>query len=459
MISSIPNIDSKLMIQQKFAIIFSCIIIGILILFTRNNIYSIFGIGISIFIALRLLIMIGSTIPIIEIMLFIAAAQWIIGPIIDYRTVVTHYKMHMYVSELEYMRITTPLFFAFTLSSLNFTKLKAINIDELAKKINFYKSVPFYIIGIGLFFRIIDPFLPDTFKFINYLIINSSLVGLGLLYFTNITWKTKLLITFITFSPVFFHAINSGFFHVLIIWGLFIFIFINLAMKLSFFNKVLIILISIVFLFTLQTIKFTYRKSISDSSFKGDKLELFMGILFSDENVSKAKDDENINDVNKRLNQGWIISKIYDRIPNEKNFLEGETIIEAITSTLIPRFLMPSKSKSGGGGATFEKLTGFELLEGTTMGPSLMGEFYANFGRFGGVIAFLIWGRILYLIVNLFSSYRIRNPMLMLWLPIVFFQVIKAETDFGTILNHLLKSLIFIGIVIYFMKKVLNIKL
>src|SRR5690606_20100264 len=101
-----------------------------------------------------------------------------------------------------------------------------------------------------------------------------------------------------------------------------------------------------------------------------------------------------------------------------------------------------------------ELLTGIYLLDNTAMGASLMGEFYGNFGFSGALISFLIWGILLKLLVSYIVKRQQIYPILTFCLPIIFFQVIKAETDLTTVLNHLVKSLVFILIMIYFIKKV-----
>jgi hypothetical protein len=457
---SILNTQLKLLGQQQIAIIFSFSLVVLISIFSSYNLYSVFGIGLTIFIALRLMIVMDETIPVIEIMLLISASQWIIGPFIDYQTKVNHYKMHMYVSEQRYMELTIPLFFVFFIASIQFSKFITIDREAIKKFLEEHKALPIYIILVGFISQLINPFLPSSLAFIGFLAINSSLIGLGLFYFTQTSKLNKFLITGVVFLPILFQTISSGMFHILIIWGIFTFIFVNLTKRITFLNKVIIISFSIFFLFTLQSVKKDYREIIYDTSFNGNKLELFVNLLMGDNSAiknSQKRENEDVkeNNVNVRLNQGWIISKIYDRIPEKKDFIGGETIIEAIEATLLPRFLFPDKKTGGGGKATFEKLTGFTLLDTTAMGASLMGEFYGNFGFYGGLLAFLIWGRILNFVVMIFQKIQKTSPIIVFWLPIVFFQVIKAETDLTTVLNHLVKSIIFVTLFMFFIKKLL----
>lgn len=451
----------ELLEQQKIALGLAILFIISYLLFSNYNTYSVVGIGLSIFIALRLIIIMNETIPVIEIMLLIATSQWIIGPFIDYQTKVDHYKMHMYVSEMKYMETTVPLFLIFTISVLQFRKFVVIDRNKLEILLSNYKFLPFYIIGIGFSIRFIESFLPPSLAFIGFLAINSSLVGLGLLYFTKTSWLNKWVITGLVFLPLIFQSINTGMFHTIIIWGIFTFSFINLAKKIKFLNKIIILSFSILLLFTLQAVKKDYRKTINTPSFSGNKIELLVN-LFLDNPTGYKKQKEvdtetQQSDVNSRLNQGWIISKIYDRIPSKVDYIGGETIMNAIYVSLIPRILAPNK-KGGGGKDTFERLTGLTLLKTTAMGASLMGEFYGNYGFYGGMLCFLIWGKLLNFVVFMFQKMQKASPIIVFFLPIIFFQVIKAETDLTTVLNHLVKSIIFVALFMFFIKRILNIK-
>jgi hypothetical protein len=218
-------------------------------------------------------------------------------------------------------------------------------------------------------------------------------------------------------------------------------------------------------MFVLQAIKFEFREKTWEGNYTGDRLELFTSLFFSKiENMVtgnkdkpgvdflNSKNDE-IGEVNNRLNQGWIISKIMSYIPSQSPYLEGETVKEAIFSSLQPRLLNEDK-KGGGGKYTFEKLTGMKLLSGTAMGVSIIGEAYGNFGSNGAFMFMFLWGCMLGLFLQVVVKKSNDFYTLPLWLPIIFLQVIKAESDLITVFNHLVKSTVFVFAVLFFLKKV-----
>ena len=174
--------------------------------------------------------------------------------------------------------------------------------------------------------------------------------------------------------------------------------------------------------------------------YSGNKLELFTNLVINaifpdDRNDRSLSGREN----NVRLNQGWIISAIIDEIPARTPFIEGETIRQAVSASLLPRFLNPNKKRAGGR-ENFSRFTGLEIGEGTSMGISIVGEAYGNYNVFGGTLFMGIWGLFLGRFWRFLLKAAMQNPLLIAFLPLIFLQVIKAETELAVVLNHLVKS-------------------
>ena len=91
--------------------------------------WTIIGVIITGIIALRFISQLGTSLPILELMLFIAAAQWIIGPLIEYNTPISHYKYFMYVDQQRYMSYVVPAFGAFALAVL--VGLRSLKFDPV----------------------------------------------------------------------------------------------------------------------------------------------------------------------------------------------------------------------------------------------------------------------------------------------------------------------------------------
>jgi hypothetical protein len=158
------------------------------------------------------------------------------------------------------------------------------------------------------------------------------------------------------------------------------------------------------------------------------------------------------------LNQGWIISAIMDHTPQNQPYANGETVLESIGATIVPRFLVADK-KLANGRDNFMKYTGLYIGETTSMAMSVLGEAYANFGVFGGIIFMGLWGLFLSFVWGFLSKKIVRNNIIYFFIPIIFFQVIKAETELLTVLNHLIKSMILVFVFLWFYQSVLKLSL
>ena len=222
-------------------------------------------------------------------------------------------------------------------------------------------------------------------------------------------------------------------------------------------GKIAIISFGMFIVMLLQSTKQEYRMATWYAESDKSNQELFKEIAMSRlMEPSKLFETEPLQNVGARLNQGWIIARIMGHMPEKYAFVKGETIETAIYAGLLPRVLAPTKAKAGGR-ANFERFTGTELPESTSMDISIVGEGFANWGAFGGIVFLLIIGLFYNLIIIKVIALSKNHPSLVLWLPIMFFQVIKAETDFATVFNHFTKAALVTYMVFWGMNKVLKI--
>jgi len=90
------------------------------------------------------------------------------------------------------------------------------------------------------------------------------------------------------------------------------------------------------------------------------------------------------------------------------------------------------------------------------MGISILGEAYANFGSFGGVIFMLFWGGLIALIMKVIVDISVNHPTIILWVPLIFLQMVKAETELVVVINHGVKTSIVIAIFYLTAKKIMG---
>jgi hypothetical protein len=402
------------------------------------TLWSIFGLLIVAFVFIRFTRRLGKTLPIIELMVLVAGLQWIIGPIIEYSFPTLHYKYYMYVPEETYMSFVVPAYGVFVMAvfwGIAVLNKKDIPIIELYN----YKNYGVRIFLIGVFFDLIGGFLPGTLGFLAFIMSNFKFAGAIILFFSYDARLRKLF--YFSLIYLLYNALQNAMFHDLILWSVFFYMFWAIKYQPSLKQIYLTILIGFFSLSTLQTIKGSYRSEVW-SGYQGNKVELFVGLFFDALFFGGSNADELSGDINNvRLNQGWIISAIMDEIPRQTPFFNGETIVDALEASFLPRFLSPDK-KQAGGQENFMRFTGLPIGSNTSMGISIIGEAYGNYGVLGGIIFMGIWGWIIAKFWVLLFKKTFTNPLFLTFLPIVFLQVIKAETELVVVLNHLIKATI-----------------
>ena len=233
------------------------------------------GVILTALIALRFISQLGKSLPILELMLFIAAAQWIIGPLIEYNAPSLHYKYFMYVDQQRYMSYVVPAFGAFALAVLlgiRSLKDSTTPIDKLKH----FKDYGVTIFVIGLFFDLIGSSLPPSLAFFAFIISNFKFAGAIILFFSNDQRLKPIFYASLVF--LLFRAIQSTMFHDFILWTAFFYMFWALQFKPSRQKIVATLLIGALSLTTLQTMKYAYRQQVWNG-YSSNKIELFTGLL------------------------------------------------------------------------------------------------------------------------------------------------------------------------------------
>ncbi|MBI9062183.1 MAG: hypothetical protein JEZ14_09345 [Marinilabiliaceae bacterium] len=409
------------------------------------------GLAFTGFYILQVIHKMGHKIPIIDLMTTLASLQWIVGPYIDYHNGSSHYKYYMYVPEEQYMAFAVPAIIAFRLGTLFFKDHS--NLEDIGQRVinllNNYPKLPYVFIIAGLIIPYLNAFIPAGLRFVFFLLSNVKYVGVIYLLFSDKPnrWPIFMIVMAITALG----SIASGMFHDLLLWAMLTFTFVARELKLSYSSKMVIALIGMFLAITIQSVKHEYR-DIIHKGYGGNKVSLFLGLAADNWSSGRIVTPSSEDDMNARLNQGWIISAVMKHIPEYEPYAGGSTIIEGIEAALLPRFLAPNKKKAGGR-ENFMKYTGLPLGENTSMGISLAGEGYANYGVYGGIFFMFCWGLFIGWFWQKLSNWSFFYPTLLIWSPILFLQVIKAETEFVVVLNHLIKASVLVFGLLWFIKR------
>lgn len=401
-----------------------------------------------------------NNLPVLNIVFLVACIQWLLGPFLDYEFFNSHYRYHMYVEAEEYFGLLIPASLALW-AGLSLVKSDC-NLDKVKEytqvKMEQQPDLPIKLISIGFVAEFMGPFVPPALRFVLFLVSSLKYIGVLYLIFSKSEKKLVILLIVLVFSVI--NAIYRGMFHDLLLWSAFIFIYTANYLQLSIRTKVVSILAGLSFVFLIQIAKSEYRKIIWSGSFTGSQTEVFTTVIGNELTSEPGTDGEsNFHNTVIRMNQGWIISRVMYHIPVYEEHAGGETIEEAIYASLLPRFLNPNKKKAGGQ-ENFERFTGYRLMSGTSMGTSVVGEAYANYGENGTILFMFLYGLLLAFvlkkILNLSAS---DNPTLILWVPLIFLQVVKAETELVVVLNHLVKAVIFVYGVYWISRKLFKVEL
>ena len=320
------------------------------------------------------------------------------------------------------------------LAGLYFNKEKHVSIQLLRSlDIDYYRKGTFFII-FGFFAR----FIPIAF--LSYLL--SGLMFIGVFYMFASTNRLKYYWIAFVFGNLFLFSLGSGLFHDLLLWGSFFLMIYFLTYPKKFWVRLLIIGCSLTFAYFIQIAKNDYRELLwSGQLAENSKIGAFITTI--NKNINKPEDLAETQFGNNvvRINEGWIIARIMDNVPSRVPYANGETVKDALIASLLPRFLDPNKAIAGGHDNML-KYTGMELNASTSMDISEVGEAYANFGAAGGMIFMLLLGLFFNWVVARLARWGNKYPDLIFWLPLIFLQVVKAETSLVTVLNHLAKALL-----------------
>ncbi len=416
------------------------------------------GVGVFTYFLLRLLIETGSDLPIESFILVIATAQWVIGPVMAYAGFSDHWKYRMYVSEDTYMGFVVPATIFFSIGLFTFKAkvrpilLRAL-VDMTTRIISRQQELPYYLIGVGIVFSSFGSYLPSFLAFPVFLLANLQYIGLIYLLYSDRVVNKNLLLMVAGFL-VFLSSLQSTMFHNFLLWSAFIGMYLAIVKKPSLRKKMLFIITGLAVVFVIQVAKSGYRSEVV--SYGGAGVTSFVEAIANQFDGRADQSSDNVENVVVRFNQGWIISRIMSVVPDSVPYALGGTIITAVKASLMPRILFPDKPIAGGR-ENYEKYTEFSL-NNTSMGISLLGEAYLNFGVVGGWIFMLIIGLTWSYAIKRFLLLSQTYPSIWLWFPLLLLHVVKAETELLVQLNYLVKSGIIIYLFIWFNRRFMKIE-
>jgi hypothetical protein len=425
-----------------------------------TDLYFLSGIGVALFagVAVKFFEDLGNRIEIRDMIAFMSVLQWVIGPILAYNLLPYDDLYYMSVPEEVYMGYIVPFCFAMILGLyFPLADERIVNFEDITRLKAYLAENPmigyvFTVVGLAAGFT--GHYLPRSLTFLMFLLTNLQYVGVYMILFgtSKIKWLLFAGIMGLATSA----AVLQGMFGELVQWFMLSFLIVAIVVKIPMWAKISLISVGMILISLIQSTKEEYRMATWYAESTKSNSEIYQEIMMSRlSNPSMLFQAGVMQNLGARLNQGWIIARIMDHMPAKLQYVRGETVQTALMAALLPRILAPNKAQAGGR-ANFERFTGTPLPETTSMDISLAGEGYANFGLMGGC-AFIFLVSLFYniLIIKIISISK-NHPSLILWIPFLFFQVMKAETDFATVFNYITKAVLVCWLVFYTQKVIMG---
>lgn len=402
----------------------------------------------------------GKGIVLLETMAFYSCVIYLLMPLLGYAVynnesrIAVLWRKVMPVPFETYYSFILPAITAYILGLflINYTTGKVdegAKLQVLIQKLKHNLSIPGYkgigLIVAGILFYLIQSRVPGPLVAIatfGYL-----LMFPGLLYFHfQPSFKGKVWIYLLVAAFFVLDAINTGMFTVFFYMGITIVSFFLVGTKIKWPVKLSAVVVAISCVFILQLVKGSFRNSTWKGEYAGSKAALFQDLF-----IQKASGFKEIFSANtffpiySRLNQGYVTAMVMRRIPSQQPYDEGESIAKTLAASIIPRFLWPDKPESGGIYNMWH-FAGFRLKGwSTNIGP--IGEGYGNFGPVGGIIYMFFFGLFIGWAYKTVFRLSIKIPVMILWIPLLFFEVMYAmENDTLQAVNSLVKAAFFIWV-------------
>jgi hypothetical protein len=296
------------------------------------------------------------------------------------------------------------------------------------------------IIVVGLLASAYASSAPSSLAFLVYLLASFRFfAALGWMVTQTPGWPIRVVVVF---ALLFFEQTATGVFYLVVHWGGY-FVLVYAFMRRWRWKLGVAVLVALVMLGFLQQIKPAYREQLD--SVWGDSIgsvKLFTSMVWDRvRGVDQPGVRVDFGDTLVRFNQGWIISRIMTHVPQEEPYASGQTIADAAVFSVVPRFLVPEKA-SGASQDLFLQFTGISLPRGTTMGLGIIGEMYANFSFWGGILSTFIYGLMVGGVFCFFARRALLNPLWWAVGSIVLLPAVEPGINLEDISNHVVKGAI-----------------
>jgi hypothetical protein len=419
--------------------------------------WSFFAVAITIHQFLLLFHSIGSVIPVRYLFGLFICIQMFIGPVLAYNGL-DQYQFQMYrmqVTEAAYFAYAIPAVLLFILG-LHFRagKLKGevVDLDGIKKFVANNPAIPYVFIAGGFITSILSTMVPSDLGFIFYLLGSFKFIGAFLLILGS--ERIKILPLIIVFGSIISSSLNDAMFHDLLIWIIFTGTVVALKVRPSLAIKVAVTVGFIILAVVIQQLKTGYRTARWMG--REGNVSTFVDV-YQEQSKKGIFTFSSLAPSSVRINQGFIVSYVLKTVPNVVPYSRGAELRQILEAAFLPRVLAPNKLVAGDR-QLFNKYTGLQVGEGTSMGLGSISDAYLNFGIVGGCIFMFLLGLIYGEVLIAFQKFSYKIPIAVLFIALVFYHPIRPDNELQTVLGHLVKSCVLLWATYYFSKRRFNLE-
>jgi hypothetical protein len=454
-------------LPDSFLLSISLALFIIFYLFYGVDFYGSFSYAYTIFTFLRFINNLGYTVNFLDYLVFYSALQTLMTSYFGYAYYDDTYRLshiwnaQMKVPEETYFAYMIPANLAFYAGlqfffkdNLSFARVYMQRAREHALG---KKKVGIWFIVTGLICGQLKQFVPEALTFVFALLAMLVYVGGFYLYFSVKKYRSLVLVTI--FLLLFLQATIAALFGEFVMFVVLAGCLIMSQYQFSFLSKLSVFILLFSVILVIQSSKLEYR-SIIWSAQKDSKeqyrdkgnLEIFSELIGNKlADPSQIVSKEGLFYLNRRFNQGWLISQAMNYVPRVEPFAYGETIGLSLAAVVVPRFLWPDKPEAGGH-LNLARFLGIKQHLSYSMNIGPYGEGYGNFGVAGGVVFIFFYALLLAWFLSRVLEKTKKIPSLIIWMPLLFYYVLTVETDILTTINSFVKTVVFILFIYYFCK-------
>ena len=404
----------------------------------------------------------GKKIQIIEIIGVGACLLWLVMPIFAYH----YFNEGNYLAKLWliYMYVPSDTYYEVVfwgtvamLAGLHFPfkKLKILTAREYTERLKLndqnYGKISKILLLIGVLSLVLMPIVPAALGQVFEISGNFIFVAAFYAYYSH--GLNKFWLMAVVIAMIISISIYGGMFGKLVFISILatMIVLVVRERKISMFRKITISIVGIFLIIILQSVKHEYRKNTwggyaGYTGYSGSKTALFFDLIGEKlkDPFAVFEDEGQLFALLARFNQGWLVSKVINYIPNHQPYVGSEPLTAAIVGGFVPRFLWQDKPVSGGR-ENMMRYAGVKLTK-TSMNVAPVGEAYGSFGLPGAWIFMFFFGlffRWSFLKILVVAK---QYPTLILWVPSIYVMVVRVESDVLTGFNAFTKSVLMVWI-------------